>query len=290
MESTLRRLEYIQYRLNNINKAEDDYDKMCQLYFAYVELKNIFGAPSNFTEEIKQFGRELLDNIINIINRSPKGNELIFIPHILRGYLETRFEGMYDTDENARLMGHELDNLVEVAKYTTLILEEYLYDVKDENSYTHLIRSLAYKADPVTADDLVKEYVRYVLLNIITRLEEEKLLDPNKTSEFKGSIIDTMRTMGVYRKEPLSKEELEKKITRFVIGRTAELVRIREEGKLIENTVNNFETLLNECKIYSYGDDLMLDSAKIIKNIDELQKSLSKIKEAINGGKENGIN
>ena len=291
MDDVITRLNYINDKIIRINTCEDNYERMYQLYFSYTELNNIFGMPINYSKEIKEFGRKILDNIFNIINISPKHNELIFIPDILRGLLENKFESMYDNDDNINLMGHELDPLLKVTQSILDIFENYLYGVTNKNYYKNALKLLIYNADPISSEQLVIDYVRYSSINILNRLEEEGLIDSGELLAFRNhDIKDEMRILGIYRKEPLSKQELDKKITSYIVNRTNELKMFKDKSIKINSKISKFENILNDCKKCSYADNLMLNGSLLYDRIDDLQKALKEIKEAFDGGKENGIN
>ena len=291
METVLKRLEYIKNKVIRINTYDDSYERMYQLYFAYNELNNIFGMPVNYSDEIKKFGRDILDSIFNLINRSPKYNELIFIPDILRGLLENKFESMYDTDDAIQLMGHELDPLLDVTKKTLDIFENYLYGVTNKDYYKYALKSLIHKADPIAGEQIVIDYVRYMSINILNRLEEEELIDSDATLDFRNdNMKDEMRIFGIYRKEPLSKQELDKKITSYIINRANELKALKDKCIAIDDKINKFVSILNGCKQYPHTDNLIINNSKLYDKLDELQKVLKEIKEAFNGGKENDNN
>ena len=291
METVLKRLEYINNEIIKINTYKDAYKRMYQLYFSYNELNNIFGMPINYSKEIKEFGKEILNNIFNIINESPKHNELIFIPDILRGLLENKFESMYDIDDSIQLMGHELNQLLDVTKIILDIFENYLYGVVNKDYYKYTLKSLIHNANPVSSNQIVIDYVRYASINILNRLEEEELIDLDEPLNFRNSNIkDEMRTFGIYRKEPLSKQELDEKITSYIVNRANELKLLKDKSISIDNKINKFTSILNGCKQYPHTDNLIINNSLLYDKLDELQKVLKEIKEAFDGGKENDNN
>lgn len=90
-----------------------------------------------------------------------------------------------------------------------------------------------------------------------------------------------MKTFGIYRKEPLSKEELDKKITKHIIKRTRELTEIKNKSKNTEKAIDDLEYIINKCKKCSWADNIMLNGSMVIENIEDIQKALDKIKELI---------
>lgn len=65
---------------------------------------------------------------------------------------------------------------------------------------------------------------------------------------------------------------------------------LKDKSIAIDSKIDRFVSILNECKRYPHTDSLMVNNSLLYGRIDDLQKALKEIKEAFDGGKENGIN
>ena len=283
MDDVITRLKFLKEMLNRINGIENRDERMYQIYSAYNELIKIFSIPIKYTEDEKELGKGVLELIFWIINRSPNNNELIFIPNILRGMLENKFENLYIDDNDYSILGHELDSLIDVTNKALEIFEDYLYGIQSTDYYRNNLMILIYKADPISSDELTVDYVRYIVSTMSARLEEEGILNLDEYIKgyYETSIRKDMKTFGIYRKEPLSKEELDKKITEHIIKRTRELTEIKNKSKNTEKAIDDLEYIINKCKKCSWADNIMLNGSMVIENIEDIQKALDKIKELI---------
>lgn len=283
MDDVITRLKFLKEMLNRINGIENRDERMYQIYSAYNELIKIFSIPIKYTGDEKELGKGVLELIFWIINRSPNNNELIFIPNILRGMLENKFENLYIDDNDYSILGHELDSLIDVTNKALEIFEDYLYGIQSTDYYRNNLMILIHKADPISSDELTVDYVRYIVSTMSARLEEEGILNLDEYIKgyYKTSIRKDMKTFGIYRKEPLSKEELDKKITEHIIKRTRELTEIKNKSKNTEKAIDDLEYIINKCKKCSWADNIMLNGSMVIENIEDIQKALDKIKELI---------
>jgi hypothetical protein len=283
MDDVITRLKFLKEMLNRINGIENRDERMYQIYSAYNELIKIFSIPIKYTEDEKELGKGVLELIFWIINRSPNNNELIFIPNILRGMLENKFENLYIDDNDYSILGHELDSLIDVTNKALEIFEDYLYGIQSTDYYRNNLMILIHKADPISSDELTVDYVRYIVSTMSARLEEEGILNLDEYIKgyYETSIRKDMKTFGIYRKEPLSKEELDKKITEHIIKRTRELTEIKNKSKNTEKAIDDLEYIINKCKKCSWADNIMLNGSMVIENIEDIQKALDKIKELI---------
>lgn len=283
MDDVITRLKFLKEMLNRINGIENRDERMYQIYSAYNELIKIFSIPIKYTEDEKELGKGVLELIFWIINRSPNNNEIIFIPNILRGMLENKFENLYIDDNDYSILGHELDSLIDVTNKALEIFEDYLYGIKSTDCYRNNLMILIHKADPISSDELTVDYVRYIVSTMSARLEEEGILNLDEYIKgyYETSIRKDMKTFGIYRKEPLSKEELDKKITEHIIKRTRELTEIKNKSKNTEKAIDDLEYIINKCKKCSWADNIMLNGSMVIENIEDIQKALDKIKELI---------
>ena len=283
MDDVITRLKFLKEMLNRINGIENRDERMYQIYSAYNELIKIFSIPIKYTEDEKELGKGVLELIFWIINRSPNNNELIFIPNILRGMLENKFENLYIDDNDYSILGHELDSLIDVTNKALEIFEDYLYGIQSTDYYRNNLMILIHKADPISSDELTVDYVRYIVSTMSARLEEEGILNLDEYIKgyYETSIRKDMKTFGIYRKEPLSKEELDKKITEHIIKRTRELTEIENKSKNTEKAIDDLEYIINKCKKCSWADNIMLNGSMVIENIEDIQKALDKIKELI---------
>ena len=283
MDDVITRLKFLKEMLNRINGIENSDERMYQIYSAYNELIKIFSIPIKYTEDEKELGKGVLELIFWIINRSPNNNELIFIPNILRGMLENKFENLYIDDNDYSILGHELDSLIDVTNKALEIFEDYLYGIQSTDYYRNNLMILIHKADPISSDELTVDYVRYIVSTMSARLEEEGILNLDEYIKgyYETSIRKDMKTFGIYRKEPLSKEELDKKITEHIIKRTRELTEIKNKSKNTEKAIDDLEYIINKCKKCSWADNIMLNGSMVIENIEDIQKELDKIKELI---------
>lgn len=283
MDDVITRLNFLKEMLNRTNGIENRNERMYQIYSAYNDLIKIFSIPIKYTEDEKELGKEVLELIFWIINRSQNNNELIFIPNMLRGMLENKFENLYIDDNDYSILGHELDSLIDVANKALEIFEEYLYGTKSTDYYRNNLMILIHKADPVSGDELTVDYVRYIVSTMSARLEEEGILNLDEYIKgfYETSIRKDMKIFGIYRKEPLSKEELDKKITKHIIKRARELTEIKNKSKNTEKAIDNLEYIINKCKKCSWADNIMLNGTMVIENIEDIQKALDKIKELI---------
>jgi len=283
MDDVITRLKFLKEMLNRINGIENRDERMYQIYSAYNELIKIFSIPIKYTEDEKELGKWVLELIFWIINRSPNNNELIFIPNILRGMLENKFENLYIDDNDYSILGHELDSLIDVTNKALEIFEDYLYGIQSTDYYRNNLMILIHKADPISSDELTVDYVRYIVSTMSARLEEEGILNLDEYIKgyYETSIRKDMKTFGIYRKEPLSKEELDKKITEHIIKRTRELTEIKNKSKNTEKAIDDLEYIINKCKKCSWADNIMLNGSMVIENIEDIQKALDKIKELI---------
>lgn len=283
MDDVITRLKFLKEMLNRINGIENRDERMYQIYSAYNELIKIFSIPIKYTEDEKELGKGVLELIFWIINRSPNNNELIFIPNILRGMLENKFENLYIDDNDYSILGHELDSLIDVTNKALEIFEDYLYGIQSTDYYRNNLMILIHKADPISSDELTVDYVRYIVSTMSARLEEEGILNLDEYIKgyYETSIRKDMKTFGIYRKEPFSKEELDKKITEHIIKRARELTEIRNKSKSTEKAIDNLEYVINKCKKCSWADNIMLNGTMVIENIEDIQKALDKIKELI---------
>ena len=282
MDNVITRLKFLKEMLNRTNGIENKNERMYQIYSAYNDLIKIFSIPIKYTEDEKELGKEVLELIFWIINRSQNNNELIFIPSILRGMLENKFENLY-IDDDYSILGHELDSLIDVANKALEIFEDYLYGIKSTDYYRNNLMILIHKADPVAGDELTIDYVRYIVSTMSARLEEEGILNLDEYIKgyYETSIRKDMKTFGIYREEPLSKEELDKKITKHIIKRARELTEIKNKSKNTEKAIDDLEYIINKCKKCSWADNIMLNGSMVIENIEDIQKALDKIKELI---------
>ena len=283
MDDVITRLKFLKEMLNRINGIENRDERMYQIYSAYNELIKIFSIPIKYTEDEKELGKGVLELIFWIINRSPNNNELISIPNILRGMLENKFENLYIDDNDYSILGHELDSLIDVTNKALEIFEDYLYGIQSTDYYRNNLMILIHKADPISSDELTVDYVRYIVSTMSARLEEEGILNLDEYIKgyYETSIRKDMKTFGIYRKEPLSKEELDKKITEHIIKRTRELTEIKNKSKNTEKAIDDLEYIINKCKKCSWADNIMLNGSMVIENIEDIQKALDKIKELI---------
>ena len=270
MDDVITRLKFLKEMLNRTNGIENRNERMYQIYSAYNDLIKIFSIPVKYTEDEKELGKEVLELIFWIINRSPNNNELIFIPSILRSMLENKFENLYIDDNDYSILGHELDSLIDVANKALEIFEEYLYGTESADYYRNNLMILIHKADPVSGDELTVDYVRYIVSTMSARLEEEGILNLDEYIKgyYETSIKKDMKIFGIYRKEPLSKEELDKKITKHIIKRARELTEIRNKSKSTEKAIDNLEYVINKCKKCSWADNIMLNGTMFIENIE----------------------
>lgn len=283
MDDVITRLKFLKEMLNRINGIENRDERMYQIYSAYNELIKIFSIPIKYTGDEKELGKGVLELIFWIINRSPNNNELISIPNILRGMLENKFENLYIDDNDYSILGHELDSLIDVTNKALEIFEDYLYGIQSTDYYRNNLMILIHKADPISSDELTVDYVRYIVSTMSARLEEEGILNLDEYIKgyYETSIRKDMKTFGIYRKEPLSKEELDKKITEHIIKRTRELTEIKNKSKNTEKAIDDLEYIINKCKKCSWADNIMLNGSMVIENIEDIQKALDKIKELI---------